>query len=150
MQASTPISKIMTRKTSVVGVNDTMESVRTIFENKGFHHIPVVDHGRLVGIVSYTDYLRLVREIFNNKQEVRVNERILNAMLVKEVMTDHPHSIAENTTVEEAMKILLKSEFHALPVVDEERHLVGIVTSNDLMKVLESIFAEESSEVESE
>jgi CBS domain-containing membrane protein len=151
MQATTPVSRIMTRKPAVVGLNDTMESVRKIFEKKGFHHIPVVHEGRLTGIVSYTDYLRLVREVFNNNdQEARENERILHAMLVKEVMTDHPYSIYEDTTVEDAMKILLKNEFHALPVVDGELRLQGIVTSNDLMKVLESIFAQESTEMENE
>lgn len=142
MQATTPVSRIMTRKPAVLGLNDTMESVRNVFENKGFHHIPVVHEGHLVGIVSYTDYLRLVREVFNNNQEARTNERVLHAMLVKEVMTAHPHSIHEDTTVEEAMKILLHNEFHALPVVDGDLRLQGIVTSNDLMKVLESIFAE--------
>ena len=142
MQASTPISRIMTRKPETVKPADTMEAVRKIFEKRGFHHIPVVDGERLVGLVSYTDYLQLIRTIFDNSQETRMNEKVLNATLVKDVMTQSLLCLSPTDTTEAALRVFKANQFHSLPVVDDKGHLVGIVTTYDLMRVLEDVFLE--------
>lgn len=143
LTAELPVSRIMTSKPITVAPNDTMDKVRELLEKEGFHHLPVVEHGKLVGLVSYTDYLRLIRDVFNNSQEARVNERLLNATLVKEVMTEHLLCLSPDDTVETALRIFKANRFHSLPVVDEHKHLLGIVTTLDLMRVLETIFLEE-------
>jgi len=142
MHANTPIARIMTRKPETVRPSDTMEAVRKIFEKRGFHHIPVVENERLVGLVSYTDYLQLIRTIFDNNQETRVNEKVLNATLVKDVMTQNLLCLSPADTTEAALRVFNANRFHSLPVVDEKNHLVGIVTTYDLMRVLESVFLE--------
>ena len=142
MQANTPISRIMTRKPETVKPADTMEAVRKIFEKRGFHHIPVVDGERLVGLVSYTDYLQLIRTVFDNGQETRVNEKILNATLAKDVMTESLLCLSPADTTETALRVFKANQFHSLPVVDDKGHLVGIVTTYDLMRVLEDVFLE--------
>ncbi len=141
--ADLPVSRIMTPKPTVVAPTDTMESVRQILEKGGFHHLPVVEKGRLVGIISYTDYLRLIRNVFSNTQEARVNERLLNATLVKDLMTEHLLCLSPDDTVETALRIFKANHFHSLPVVDEHMHLIGIVTTLDLMRVLETVFLQE-------
>lgn len=142
MQANTPISRIMTRKPETVKPADTMEAVRKIFEKRGFHHIPVVDGERLVGLVSYTDYLQLIRTVFDNSQETRINEKVLNATLVKDVMTQSLLCLSPTDTTEAALRVFKANQFHSLPVVDDKGHLVGIVTTYDLMRVLEDVFLE--------
>lgn len=142
MQANTPISRIMTRKPETVKPSDTMEAVRKIFEKRGFHHIPVVDGERLVGLVSYTDYLQLIRTVFDNGQETRVNEKVLNATLAKDVMTESLLCLSPTDTTETALRVFKSNQFHSLPVVDDKGHLVGIVTTYDLMRVLEDVFLE--------
>lgn len=141
MQSTTPISRIMTRKPETVKPSDTMEDVRKIFEKRGFHHIPVIQEGKLVGLVSYTDYLQLIRSIFDNTQEVRLNEKVLHATVVEDVMTKNILCLSENDTVENALLIFKTNQFHSLPVVDAQQRLVGIITTYDLMKVLEKVFA---------
>jgi CBS domain-containing membrane protein len=144
MQASTPIRSIMTRRPETVKPNDRMESVREIFEKRGFHHVPVIENDALVGLVSYTDYLRIIRDLFNdNTSETLDNEKVLNAMLVKDVMTEHVLCVQETDTVETALRIFKTNHFHALPVVDDHKTLVGIVTTYDVLKVLETIFVEQ-------
>ena len=142
MQASTPISRIMTRKPETVKPSDTMEAVRKIFEKRGFHHIPVVEGERLVGLVSYSDYLQLIRTVFDNGQETRVNEKVLNATLAKDVMTESLLCLSPTDTTEMALRVFKANQFHSLPVVDDKGHLVGIVTTYDLMRVLEDVFLE--------
>lgn len=142
MQADTPISRIMTRKPETVTPTDTMEVVRLIFEKHGFHHIPVVDDGKLVGLVSYTDYLQLIRSVFDNKQEIRANEKVLNAVVVKDVMTKSLLCLSADDSTETALRLFKANQFHSLPVIDDKNRLVGIVTTYDLMRVLESVFLE--------
>lgn len=148
MRSTTPISRVMTRKPETVKPTDTMEEVRKIFEKRGFHHIPVVEKNKLVGLVSYTDYLQLIRSIFDNKQEVRLNEKVLHATVVEEVMTKHVLCLSQEDTVENALLIFKANQFHSLPVVDAHQHLVGIITTYDLMKVLESFFVEQAEKVD--
>lgn len=147
MQATTPISRIMTKKPETVRPSDSMESVRKVFEKRGFHHIPVVEGDKLVGLVSYTDYLQLIRSVFDNSQEIRANEKILNATLVADVMTTDLLCLSPGDTTETALRVFKANQFHSLPVVDERNHLLGIVTTYDLMRVLESVFVEQTNRV---
>ena len=59
MDSSKPVSTIMTRTLVVIKPNDPIEVVHNLFEKNNFHHMPVVDHNKLVGIVSKTDYLKI-------------------------------------------------------------------------------------------
>lgn len=147
MQATTPVYKIMTKKPETVRPDDTMEEVRRIFEKRGFHHIPVVEDGKLVGLVSYTDYLQLIRSIFDNTQEERVNEKVLHATVIRDVMTQNVLCLSQEDTAETALLIFKANQFHSLPVVDENKHLVGIITTYDLMKVLEKLFVEQAEKI---
>ncbi|MBK8969326.1 MAG: CBS domain-containing protein [Lewinellaceae bacterium] len=130
----------MTKQPETVSPADTMEEVRKVFEKRGFHHVPVVENAKLVGLVSYTDYLHLVRSVFDNNMEVRNNEKVLHATVVREVMTTDLLCLSKNDTVEDALRIFKANQFHSLPVVDEHDNLVGIITTYDLMKVLERVF----------
>jgi Mg/Co/Ni transporter MgtE len=143
MQNTTPISKIMTRKPATVAPADHLETVQEIFEKFGFHHVPVVEDGHLVGIVSYTDYLRVIQEVYGNTQEQKRNEHLLKAIQVKEVMTDHPVCLAPTDTVEDALRIFKTNHFHAIPVIEKNQKLVGILSTFDLIKVLERVLAPE-------
>ncbi len=143
MQNTTPISKIMTRKPSTVTPEDSLEIVRTIFEKHGFHHVPVIEQNKLVGIVSYTDYLRIISELYGNQQKQVTSERLLQNVLVKEVMTEHLVCLSPTDTVEDALRIFKPNHFHAIPVIEGDRHLVGILSTHDLIKVLERVLAPE-------
>ncbi|MBK6997409.1 MAG: CBS domain-containing protein [Lewinellaceae bacterium] len=142
MQNTTPISKIMTRKPATVSPEDNFETVRNILEKQGFHHVPVVENGMLAGIVSYTDYLRIIGDLYGNAQEQRSNEHLLNTLLVKEVMTEHPCAWLPQIPLK-MLRIFNTNHFHAIPVLEGNRHLVGILTTHDLIKVLERVLAPE-------
>ncbi|TNE59649.1 MAG: CBS domain-containing protein [Bacteroidetes bacterium] len=148
MQATTPVYTIMTKRPETVKPSDTMEEVRAIFERYGFHHIPVVENEKLVGLVSYTDYLRLVRSIYENNQENQINEKTLHATLVKDVMTKNLLCLTKDDSAETALRIFKTNQFHSLPVIDDNHHLVGIITTYDLMKVLEKIFVSRTNGVD--
>lgn len=133
----------MTRKPATVSPSDNLEKVRSLFEKQGFHHVPVVENNHLIGIVSYTDYLQVIRDLYGSAQEQRINERLLHTLLVKEIMTEHPVCLAPTDTVEDALRVFKSNHFHAVPVIEGDRHLVGIVSTHDLIRVLERMLSPE-------
>lgn len=141
MKRDLPVSSIMTRKISAVGPTDSLEHVREIFEKHGFHHAPVVEHGKLVGIVSYTDYLRVINDYFYETE--RKSTQLMRLLQVKDMMTANPVSLRPDDTVGVALQIFRENPFHALPVTDENQKLLGLLTTYDLMKVFEDILAPE-------
>lgn len=145
MKRDTPIAGIMTREPRCVKPADSLERVRHIFEEFGFHHIPVAESGKLAGIVSYNDYLRVLRNLLHESQDPKAVTRLLQETPVGEVMTSEVYSLRTDDTLEAAVKLFHAHQFHALPVIDEAGHLMGIVTTSDLMKVLEDIIAPEKS-----
>ncbi|NJM94472.1 MAG: CBS domain-containing protein [Cytophagales bacterium] len=83
MENTTPVSRIMTKKIITVSPDDHLETVRAIFENHGFHHIPVVEASKLVGMISYTDYLRVIRELYQNASGNTADRHLLETVQAK-------------------------------------------------------------------
>lgn len=135
MDKSTRIGSIMTTNVIAVHPNDMMEKVQSIFRKSNIHHVPVTDGGKVVGIISHSDYLRLQNTftLFKTKQSDHYNDVIMQSMLVKEIMTKQVAKLTPDDTVEIAAGFFRENLFHALPVVDSEGKLVGILTTYDLL-----------------
>jgi CBS domain-containing membrane protein len=139
MKHTTSIAVLMTQKPLTVAPKDSLEAVRLLFETKGFHHVPVVENNILKGIVSYTDYLRIIKDIYAHQETNTLNQSGLNKVLVEEVMTTNPICLSPTDTVEDALRIFRTHAFHAIPVVESNQKLVGILSTHDLVKLLEQI-----------
>lgn len=132
---TTPVAEIMTERVIVVRPNETMDVVQDIFRKNNIHHIPVVDNGQVVGMISHADYLKLLHgfTLFKTKKSDEYNDAILRSLLVKEVMTKQVATLGPDDSLEVAAGFFRENLFHALPVVDEDNLLVGIVTTYDLL-----------------
>jgi CBS domain-containing protein len=128
MDPNLSISEIMTHDLITVAPNDSLAKVNSIFVEFNIHHIPVIDKGnRLAGMITKEDLLRLtsVRPEFS--------DRAFEKIAVKDIMTTRLVTLEAEDTVGLAADIFLANEFHAIPVLEEER-LTGIVTTYDLIK----------------
>jgi CBS domain-containing protein len=143
MLNKTTIDHFMTRRPSTVSPDESLDSVRRIFEIHGFHHVPVVEAGKLAGIVSYTDYLRIISEMCSGNTPAKIFKTSLANIAVHEIMTKAVVCLKPGDTVAHALSVFRKQEFHAMPVVDPANHLLGILSTHDLMKVLEKTLASE-------
>lgn len=135
MRKNDPVSHVMTGSVVTLDVSDPISKARQLFESKGVHHLPVVSGDDLVGLISWTDMLRISFGEFGN-QDVRSLDAVLDhTYQLKDVMQQAPTTISDSATVRDAAQILATQNFHSLPVVNGSK-LIGIVTSTDLIRYL--------------
>jgi len=135
MKKNEPISRIMSTSPVTVHVSDPISKVRQLIEEHAVHHVPVVSGDKLVGIISWSDLLRVSFGEYGNQDGKRLDTILDHTYKMSDLMVSDPTTITVNGTVRDAARILAEGKFHALPVVDGEK-LAGIVTSTDLIKVL--------------
>lgn len=133
---TTTIAHIMTREVFFVHPNDTMQRVDEIFKMHNIHHVPVIDgESHVVGIISKSDYLKILHgfTLFKTAKSEEYNKAILRSLLVEEVMTKQVAALSPDDTVDVAAGYFRENLFHAIPVVDRQKKLVGIVTTFDML-----------------
>lgn len=135
---NTKLSEIMTTELVTVKSNDTFNVVDDIFKHNGFHHLPVIDEaGKLVGILSKSDYLTLCNSFsyLNTQFSEKQNQRLFSSILVKEIMQKNIAKLKPDDTAVIAAGFFKENLFHAIPVVDNEDGLLGLVTTFDLLNL---------------
>ena len=125
----------MTANPICVDHNDSVSAARHLINEKGVHHLPVVEGDKLVGILTSNDLLRVSFGEFGNQDGRSLDAILDHTYKLSDLMISDPVTIARGESIREAARILAVSEFHSLPVVDGDA-LVGIVTSSDLIKYL--------------
>ena len=130
-----PISMIMTAPVITLKKHDSLETAERLFKKHNIRHIPVVSSNVVVGMLSYTDLLRLSFADVTNDVDVHADTLIYNMFTIKQVMKRQIVTVSTSNSIKEVAEILATREFHALPVVDNNK-LVGIVTTTDLIKYL--------------
>ena len=117
------IYSIMTTEVVTLHPDDSLMRVKElIFENR-FHHLPVIDDERkLQGIVTSWDLL---------KADIR--EKDYEGHTVKEIMSTKVATLHPNEMVGAAAMVFLRHLFHAIPIVEHDNTLVGIVTTHDVL-----------------
>ncbi|TPN82986.1 CBS domain-containing protein [Aquimarina algicola] len=135
MKKRTPISSIMTKNVITLTLKDSLETAEELFKKNNIRHIPVIDGANIVGMLSFTDLLRIsfADGVYSDEQDIETV--VYNMFTIGQVMAKNLISVNSNTTIKEVAEMLSEKEFHALPVVDDEK-LVGIVTTTDLINYL--------------
>ncbi len=135
MKKRTPVSEIMTKTVITLNHTDELETAEKLFKSKKIRHIPVVSGDAIKGMLSYTDLLRISFADAVDEEDDSVDTVVYNMFSIEQVMAKNLVSVPSTTTIKEVAEILATKEFHALPVVDDDK-LVGIVTTTDLINYL--------------
>lgn len=134
MKKRVPVSSIMTKNLITANITDSLRQVNSLLKEKNIRHIPVVSGDKLVGIVSRTDILRLsFGDIFDGQE--KADEVVFDMLKLEQVMVSNPKTVQAEDTVREVAELFTEVEFHALPVVEGDK-IVGIVSTTDLIKYL--------------
>jgi len=135
MKKGTPITKIMSSEVITLHKKDSLSTAEMLFKTNNIRHIPVVDGDIIIGMLSYTDLLRISFADAVYEDEETIDTVVYNMFTIEQVMAKNLVSVPSTSTIKEVTEILAKKEFHAIPVVDGDK-LVGIVTTTDLIKYL--------------
>ena len=135
MKHKVPVSTIMTKNVVKLNLSDDLTKAEMLFKKHHIRHIPVVYSNKIVGMLSYTDLLRISFADAVDDNDTIVDASVYNLFTVEQVMAKKLVTISPDTTIRETAEILSTKEFHALPVCLGDL-LVGIVTTTDLIKYL--------------
>lgn len=130
-----PISMIMTEDVITLKKTDNLEKAEQLFKHHRIRHIPVVSDNVILGMLSYTDLLRLSFADITNDNDSYADVMVYNMFTIEQVMKSNIVTVSSSNSIKEVAEILAAKEFHALPVVDNNK-LIGIVTTTDLIKYL--------------
>ncbi|MBM3303323.1 MAG: CBS domain-containing protein, partial [Deltaproteobacteria bacterium] len=120
-----------------VSLEDNMQkAVELMTENK-IGMLPVVEQGKLVGIVTNRD---LKQAAPSSVSLIDVKQLLYHMARVKmgAIMTKNPVTVRPDFTLEEAAEVLLENNISGCPVLDYEQQLAGIITKNDIFRTLVS------------
>ena len=140
MKKNEPIAKVMSTELVTIHHGEPVSQARKLMVEKDVHHLPVVSGTELIGVISWSDILRLSFADALGSDDRAVDATLDHSFTLEQVMSADPITISsQHGTVREAAEILAKGKFHALPVVDG-KNLVGLVTSSDLLRYLADLF----------
>jgi CBS domain-containing protein len=150
------IKDVMNKEVIICAPNDTLGHLAELFKTNHISGIPVVDKGKVVGLVSETDLIKLFKipEYSNDLwlpspfeiieipirnlvklEETKIFFQNMKLRPVKEIMTGTVHAISPDNALEDASTMMVKHNVNRLPVIENGK-LVGIVTRSDIIKGL--------------
>jgi CBS domain-containing membrane protein len=129
------ITSIMSKDPVCLTRTEKVSDAWRVLTEGRFHHLPVVEDGRVVGMLSVLDIAKL--GLCPMEDGHLLTRQVLDSRLsIEQLMQSNVVSVAANATVRDAARLLSAGGFHALPVVDDDDRLVGIVTTTDLIGYL--------------
>lgn len=129
------VSRSMTREVITVDPDKTVFDAQDLMAQNKIRHLPVVDaNQKLIGIVTDRDIRSALPYNFIKDACSPEQREEICALTVKDIMTRDPISISPTYTIQDALLMIQNSRVGALPVVDDEGKLSGILSVRDLLR----------------
>lgn len=117
------VSQYMTRPVLSIPPTTPFRQAFDLMHSRGFHHLPIVEDDRVVGVVARTDLL-LAAANFGSAE-----------VPVSEIASNTPVCVTESAQLNYAIRVLLKHRIGCLPILNARKKLVGIITETDIFKI---------------
>ena len=132
MKQRVPVSQIMATDVVTLNQKNSLYDAERLFRTHNIRHLPVVDGKTLVGVLSFSDLLKISYADVTEGDE-DLESVVYDTHTILQVMAKVPTTVSPDTTIKEVVEVLSKHSFHSLPVT-ENGQLKGIVTTTDLLK----------------
>jgi acetoin utilization protein AcuB len=129
------IKKLMSTDLVKVDMDDTIKTVKEIFELVNFHHILVVKGEELVGVISDRDYFKTVGPRLGTPIETERDKMPLNKK-VHQIMHRRLVTVKEDVSVYDVVMCFHKSKVTCVPVIDDDGSAIGIISWKDVVDAL--------------
>ena len=131
------VEKIMSTPVVTVEMDDSLKVIKGIFDNTHFHHLIVIDSGKVFGVISDRDLLKALSPNIGTAAETTRDTATLNKS-AHQIMTRKPVTLELNASVYDAVEIFNNHNISCIPVVDDEDKPLGIISWRDILKEIES------------
>jgi CBS-domain-containing membrane protein len=131
------VREIMMGSPVTLKPDDTLDLANDIISLGRIRHIPIVDDGKLIGIISERDLIgAAASRIFGLKQKSK--SALLKSLLIKEIMRKHVVTVEPDTPITNAAQLMADKKIGCVPVL-REGALVGLVTTTDVLRYVEGL-----------
>jgi CBS domain-containing membrane protein len=131
---SMKVGALMSQHVITLESDHSIHLAGSLMNLKHVRHLPVVDGGRLVGLITHRDLIRAQADLMARHYDPAEKTRTFS-IPVSEVMKSNVWTVTPHTPVLEAAQIMLDHKYGCLPVVEDGR-LVGIVTESDFLALV--------------
>ena len=129
------VSRSMTRKVICIGPDAGMFEAQELMAENKIRHLPVTEPGsRLIGIVTDRDIRSALPYKFFKKPPTEAEKKNFTQLKIKDIMTSDAITISPTYTIQDALLMIQDANVGALPVVDEDGILKGIISVRDLLR----------------
>lgn len=129
----------MTAEPRTLEVGHSLLDAALMLRRANLRHIPIVDAGRLVGLLSDRDVARLAPSLLTPLHQDEYN-RVFEDTPVGKIMTRNPISTTPDAPLAEAVDLLYTNRLGCLPVLEEGK-IIGIITVSDMLRALHDLIA---------
>jgi len=135
------VSKSMTRKVVTIAPGAGIFEAYEKMKQHKIRHLPVVDgDNRLLGIVTDRDVRSVMPyELFKDPDLQKSQSKSLADMRIVDIMTSAPTHISPSSTIQDALLLIEEKRIGALPVVDDDGRLKGIISVRDLLRAFTNV-----------
>jgi len=130
------VEEIMSDSIVSVELDDSLKTVKEIFDNTNFHHLLVVASGKLFGVISDRDLLKALSPNIGTKFETEKDSASLNKR-VHQIVTRKPVVLERSAGLYDAIHLFNNHKISCIPIVDDQHKPAGIVSWRDILKYIE-------------
>jgi len=140
------VANVMSREVNFISSDDTVEQASRIIFGRGINGIPVCKNKKIIGFLTEQDILAKLYPSFQefiedplHHQDFEEMEQEVSEVFklkVEKVMSKRPLTVKANTPLLKAQSIMKIHNIGRLPVVDDEKKLIGIITNSDVFKAI--------------
>jgi acetoin utilization protein AcuB len=133
VQPPITVGQIMSCRVVTVSMDDTLAKAQALFKEFRFHHLLVVEHERLVGVISDRDLLKASSPFTGTMNETSRDLATLDKR-IHQIMNRALITVDSGTGIDYAARLLLDKRISCLPIVTDDGSIEGIVSWRDLLK----------------
>lgn len=127
------LEDVMSKNVVSVELDDTLQSVKVIFDHSRFHHLLVVQSGQLYGVISDRDLLKVLSPNIGTAAETSKDLFTLNKK-VHQIMTRQPVTLKKDASIDDALDIFINYNMSCIPIINEANQPIGIISWRDIMR----------------
>lgn len=131
------VSKLMSKSIVTVELDEALRVVKKIFDQAKFHHLLVVEKNVLYGVISDRDLFKAISPHIGTPEET-LNDTLTLSKKVHQIMTRKLITLPQTANVYDAIHLFNQHNISCIPIVDEQKRPVGIVSWRDILRAIEA------------